>query len=659
MSSFARLITFLVVLGGGLVTGGVLIWYLSYGLEHGPPTTVEVAAVADTVWIGWGDEGIAAIEAGGYKDAMAALGYIHGWEHAWSLVLWRQAALGRLGEWFGPPALPLDSLTRRLDLARLAQESTTLLGAEDRAILDAYVGGVNTALQHPAIRLRQEFVLLGQEPEPWHTWHTLALERLFAWLAAPPPAPDGPRAAGATATAFYEADRALRQWLHLRGFENSIAWIAQDETGAHFFQRHVYGATALPLFQEITLKLEDGTAFQGASLPGTTFFPAGQSEQGGWALLMTASAQLERIPWHPDSASVSHQRIYSNDGAEHLLSLQRMPGRLPLLPSEGLPPDTVWSLRWPGLTPGSDCPAWRSLIAGTPIPFSLLDGAGLWMSRDGNWQILGSPQVEITLPSGIFVGSSSWSTHAAEFLENQGTGPVQLESWIDDAFSIWAAKNAPPLVGALDALQTPSSALRDAITYLKNWDYTYDRASIAASIFDRWMRAYLDATGSLPGTQEPDTTETVNPAANPMLQPSLVQAVEALIEGYGPDQSQWRWERVHPDRRFFPIWSIEALQETPNNPGAKTRFAAVEWPGYGHPSALAWGPSPTQLTLAAPAAWEAWLHTNTWSTLAIRRRRIDPRAPLGRYLISDRPPEPITLPLPQAFAATTVLTPSS
>ena len=647
------------MLAGGLLTGGVLVWYLSYGIEHGPPASVDVEAVTDSVWIGWGDEGIASIEAGRYEDAMAALGYIHGWERAWSLVLWRQAALGRLGEWFGPPALPLDSLTRRLGLATLAQESVHRLNGEDRAMLDAYVAGVNTALQHPAIRLRQEFVLLGQEPEPWHPWHTLALERLFAWLAAPPPTPDVPLAAGAAATAFYEADRALRQWLHLHGFENSIAWVAQDETGTHFFQRHVYGDTALPLFQEVMLTLKDGTVFRGASLPGTPFFPAGQSEQGGWALLLTAPAHLERIPWNPDSATVSHQRIYSKNGTEHLLSLHRMQDQIPLLPSGNTPADTVWSLRWSGLKLGTDYPAWRALPTGTPAPFALLGGTGLWVNRDGSWQVLGTPHVEIALPSGVFVGTSPWSTFAAEFLQGQGGGPVELESWIDDAFSIWASETAPPLVGALDALQITSPALRDAITYLKNWDYTYDRASIAASIFDRWMTAYFDATGSLPGTQEPDTTAAVSPVLNPMLQPSLVQAVEALTASYGPDQSQWRWELIHPDRRFFPIWSVEALREAQDDPGAKARFAAVDWPGYGHPSALAWGPSPTQHTLAAPASWEAWLGTNTWSTLTIRRRRLDPRAPLGRYLISDRPPEPITLPQPDPPAATTILTPSS
>ncbi len=646
----------LVVVAGVLLTGGVLVWYLAYGVEQRPPKFLELDAVADTVQIHWSNQGAVSIEAGSLEDAMAALGYVHGRQRAWSVVLWRQAALGRLSEWFGEPALPLDRLTRRLALASLAQESSARLDAPDRATLGAYAAGLNAALQSPAVRLQQEFVLLGQEPEPWQPWHTLALERLFAWLASSPPSSDELAAAGDAATDFFEADRALRQWLHLYGFENSLAWITRDAAGVHFFQRHVYGDTALPFFQEIALALEGGQRFEGASLPGTPFFPAGKSEQAAWALLLTASPRLERIAWQPDSANVVYQRILSKGGAEHLISFWQLDRRLPFLPSLETPPDSVWSLHWQGLSPGSDCPAWRGLWTGNPAPFHLLDGNGLQINRDGLWRILGAPRLEVPLPSGVFVGTSPWARYGAKFLQNQASGPVPLVSWIDDAFSLWAAQTAPPLVRTVETFPTDAPAFQDAVTYLRNWDYTYDRASIAASIFDRWMERYLDTNGALP-----DSMMTLDSAmaVYPMLQTTLTQAVTALTDAFGPDQSQWRWERVHPDRRFFPIWSVDALRETGNDPGSKTRFRAVEWPGHGHPSALAWGSSSTQMTLAAPAAWEAWHHVEPWLALTVRRRHLDAHAPLGRYLISDRPPNPITLPPAVPSESTTTITPPS
>ena len=651
MFSLSRIISLLLLTAGGLLVGGSLVWFLAYGVEKGPPKRLRIEALEAPVRIGWGVYGEVAIEAEQERDAMVALGYAHGRERAWSVVLWRQAALGRLGEWFGEPALALDQLTRRHGLAVQARAAYAHLDEDHQAILHAYAAGLDAALRSPDIRLQQEFVLLHPNDEPWQPWHTLAIERLFAWLAASPPSPDKQIAMAPEVASFYEADHTLRQWLHLHGFENSMAWAARDTAGTHFFQRHVYGASALPFLVEVSIQLREEQLFWGASLPGTPFFPAGKSEQYSWALLLTGSAHLERIPWRPDSASLEYQRIFSKDGAEHLISFWSMTDRLPLLPSDAsTPPDSVWALRWAGLAPTTDWPAWHGLLTGQPTSFQLLDGSGLWMERTGTWRTLGTPRVEVALPSGIFIGASRWSAYAAEFLRTQA-GPVNLEAWIDDAYSIWAAQTAPPLVNAISEQPADHPALRDALTYLRNWDFAYDRASIAASIFDRWMSIYLDTTGVLPDSA---TSDSIGVGA-PMLNQTLAQAVEALTEGFGADQSRWRWEHVQADRHYFPIWSVDALGVVGLGLAAQTRFADVEWPGHGHPTALAWGPSSIQHTLAAPAAWEAWHRTDAWATFSIRRRHLDPHAPLGRYLVSDRPPDPIHLTQPVSVATTTLL----
>jgi len=654
VSSLARLTTFLVVLGGVLMAGGSLLWYLTYGIERDPPERQTLDAVADSVRIGWGPEDVVTIRATTLDDALAALGFVHGRNRAWSVALWRQAALGRLGEWFGAPALELDRLTRHLGLATLAQRGYADLGDEDRAALDAYAAGLNAAWRSPDVHLQQEFVLFDLALEPWRPWHTLALERLFAWLATQPPTPDELTEAGTDVMLFYEADRSLRAWLHLHGFENSIAWAVRDSSGTHFFQRHVYGATALSFLQEVGLALPDGSTFWGASLPGTPFFPTGKSEKASWALLLTSTAHLERIPWHPETATTEYQRILINDGTEHLTSYRRMEDRLPFPPSTtDAAVDTVWSIRWPGLLPHTDSHAWHRLLAGESAPFHLVDGSGLWVDRDGTWRVLGTPPALESFPTGVFVGTSPWSRYAAEFLRTQATGSVQLASWIDDAYSIWAAQTAPPLANSTGPLALNSLALRDAVTYLRNWDYTYDRASIAASIFDRWMRTYLETTGTLPVAAALDSSA----ATQAVLHQTLAKAVQDLTETFGQDQRQWRWEHVQPDRRYFPIWSVEALRTQRAGPGIQARFAAVTWPGHGHPSALAWGPAAAQRTLPAPAMWESWLSTAAWSTLTVRRQHLDPHTPLGRYLTSDRRAHPLALPPSAAPAFETVLLP--
>ncbi|PSQ89107.1 MAG: peptidase S45, partial [Bacteroidetes bacterium QS_8_64_10] len=164
-------------------------------------------------------------------DRYAALGYVHGRARPWPMMLWRQAALGRLGEWFGPSALEVDSLSRKLGFAALAQRTYDGLSAEQKASLRAYTSGLNAALDGPAPQLDQEITLLDVQPASWKPWHTLALERLFAWLSAAPPPADSLRNASPQVRAFFRADRDLRKLLHLHNFQQSAAWAVRDSAG--------------------------------------------------------------------------------------------------------------------------------------------------------------------------------------------------------------------------------------------------------------------------------------------------------------------------------------------------------------------------------------------------------------------------------------------
>ncbi|MFQ5572081.1 MAG: penicillin acylase family protein, partial [Rhodothermales bacterium] len=172
MSSPVRLLLIFALFGCGLLAGGGLIWYLAYGVKAPPPERRILEGLDAPVEIGWGPE--LSIHARHLNDAIRALGYAHGRERAWSVILWRQAATGRLSEWFGGPTLELDRLARHLGLATLARTSFDALEAEDKALIEAYSEGLNVALMSPEGKLQQELVLLGLEPEPWQPWHTLA-----------------------------------------------------------------------------------------------------------------------------------------------------------------------------------------------------------------------------------------------------------------------------------------------------------------------------------------------------------------------------------------------------------------------------------------------------------------------------------------------------
>ena len=237
MTTFLRIAVAFVAIAVVGTSLAWLLWHLAYAVESDPPEETHIEGLDAEVLIFWGQEGDVRIRAESESDAIAALGFVHGHARAWPVTMWRQAALGRLAEWFGPSAVAADRLVRRLGLADTALETYARLGTDELRLLGAYATGFNAALDSGIPQLRKEFVLIGHEAEPWLEWHTLAVERLMAWLATRRPAPDALEHMGPHASDFYEDDLVLREMLRLHGFQNSIAWSSRGT----IFQRLVHG----------------------------------------------------------------------------------------------------------------------------------------------------------------------------------------------------------------------------------------------------------------------------------------------------------------------------------------------------------------------------------------------------------------------------------
>ena len=702
-----RVLSTILIVLAALLLSGALLWYLAYGIDEAPPQRVTVEELDSPVQIGWHDNGLVSIADGSEADQLAALGYVHGRRRTWNVVLWRQTALGELGVWFGDRALAIDSLSRRLGFASMAKQAFNQLPEQEQALLQAYTTGMNAALQHSAAQMDPNLTLLQLSPSPWQPWHSLAIERLFAWLTTTPPSADSLQQTSRQARTLFAADQELRNWLHVGGLHHSAAWVAQDSLGSHLYRRYVHGSSALPFMQEVALHQADSSYVLGASLPGTPFFPAGQTPQHAWVVLPKSPIQLSQEAAAPDTTR-QHERLIGTDGKEYLMRIARQPGRLPLYPPQeraaqpsaadttqpALPADTAaapaavdtmqgpqgWVLRWQGLQPVSDATAWFALTRGTTAPFSLLDGDGLLMRQSGQWSILGSPEVTASLSGGVVVGNTPWLEQVAHRLDSLSMRPSpNVASWDDDCYSTWAADLTPSLVATVDTVRREApDALQEAITYLRNWDYRYTRSSIAASVFDTWANLYQDSTGVLPGgtfadslslfphagpypaapaprttPATPDTTDTTAAPSRPdTLAASyrrhveryllLKKAVRQLRQKYGSDLSKWRWERTNPARYFFPVWSDDSLASG-SSLMARTRYAPLELPGMGHPTAPCWGSSPILADAPVPAAWQGWTTTNSWNQLTVRRRRFELTNFLERYRISDRPPAPIVM----------------
>ena len=652
-------------LGLLLVVGG-LLWYLAYGTNDPPPPTAPIAGLSAEATIAWHANGAVTIEAAAEPDAYAALGFVHGRRHAWTVTLWRQAALGALGTWFGEGLLPADRQAHRLQLAAGAREAYDSLPPDAQALLQAYADGMNAAFNARGVRMDDALTLLRLEPEPWEAWHPLALERLFAWLSTRPlTAADIPQPTPAARpavladiaqslplppvvpTAFDTLrtdDALLRRFLELHGFDRGVAWAGQDVSGRQLVVQQPFGTSALPLIQSVALT---GAAVaepqQRATIPGTLLAPAGEDATQAWALLLHSPATLA---WHradttqatPFPASTHHARAILRDAPDVLLTTQQTPDGASFIGTPSAAADSMLTLQWTGLTTGTDLLAHRSLARGTPEPFTLFSGDGLRLPADGTSEVLGTPVVSVSAAGGRLVSNHPWAATRGLRLDEVWAGEPDIssvvEGWHEDHYSPWAARWLQPMLFAVDqAFPTDPLVLR-ALVYLRNWDYRFDRSSIGASIVDRWAAAYHETPPLADDRPAPPWIATAPPEA---ALAALRESLTALEETFGADLSRWRWERVQQSALRYPVWSAQELLSTTRLRAAE-RFASHERPGRGHISTRSGGESRLLRAPAAPAVWEAWAGPRLGQSLQIRQ--LDPRADrfLERYMQPDASP---------------------
>ena len=123
----------------------------------------------------WRDpEGVPHVRARSAGDAFLAQGFVHAQDRLWHMHADRRRALGRWAEYGGPAAVPQDVQMRRFRLEASARADWGAVNAETRAMLDAYAVGVNAFIQ-TAAALPVELQLLGDRPEPWEGWQSLAV----------------------------------------------------------------------------------------------------------------------------------------------------------------------------------------------------------------------------------------------------------------------------------------------------------------------------------------------------------------------------------------------------------------------------------------------------------------------------------------------------
>ena len=140
-------------------------------------STLRFAALEAPVEVFRDEWGIPHIRAESESDLFFAQGFVTAQDRLWHMDADRHRALGRWSEWVGESGVNRDRLLRSAGMGRIAKLDYDAASPEAKAMVDAYTAGVNAYID-TADLLAVEYVLLGERPEPWESWHCLTVYKM-------------------------------------------------------------------------------------------------------------------------------------------------------------------------------------------------------------------------------------------------------------------------------------------------------------------------------------------------------------------------------------------------------------------------------------------------------------------------------------------------
>jgi len=129
------------------------------------------------VTIRWNQYQVPFIDAETNRDLAFSMGMVHAHLRLGQIRMLKQLVQGRLSEMAGPLAHDADFSLRIVDIAKAAPEIVDRLSPDSRAMLQAFVDGINYYQSHMTVP-PSEFSLLGIDPEPFTTADLVAIGRL-------------------------------------------------------------------------------------------------------------------------------------------------------------------------------------------------------------------------------------------------------------------------------------------------------------------------------------------------------------------------------------------------------------------------------------------------------------------------------------------------
>jgi penicillin G amidase len=441
---------FLWILAGAAALGW-LAWHLAFRLDGQMPDRLDgpVQSPVDIVWID-GRDALVNLEASG--DVDAALGVVHGLGRPWLLALYRQAALGRLAEWFGREAIPFDRHVRTMGIPVEADRAEAAISPQSYARLGAYASGVNRAQDAVPWDLLAATLSLDIQTEAWEPRHSIAVERLWTWLSTEIPMDAEPEL-----DSLRQNQERLASFLGLHGLSRSAVW-STAERG--MFARLMVGDSGIPPIITLSVHQGERLIFEGATVTGLPYPVCGHSSLAVWCKPFSGRSRRAADSDLTDTEVFS---ISVSDGSRVTGSRTVRAGRLVLGAS---------AIEWAGLSRVSDADSWFDL----PSPqraFELARGTGLSMS---------SPRSE---PLSLGEAWAPFGSVTMSSIAPEATLLAQRIDLVDDTLAMGRSLLDDTGIVLPDSLLLYREEYSEETrSYLRNWDGLFTPSSIAASIYD-------------------------------------------------------------------------------------------------------------------------------------------------------------------------------
>lgn len=147
------------------------VMYLVPSIGQAQPTVVveslSVPGLTAAVEVRRDRWGVPHIYAKSQRDLFFAQGFVAAQDRLFQMEMWRRQGEGRLAEVLGPAAVQRDRFARLFTYRGSMAREWAAYGADTKAIVTAFVGGVNAYIAQVGDNLPPEFGMLGFRPEPW------------------------------------------------------------------------------------------------------------------------------------------------------------------------------------------------------------------------------------------------------------------------------------------------------------------------------------------------------------------------------------------------------------------------------------------------------------------------------------------------------------